>query len=183
MDLHQLYQSVGNLPHYPVEQWNPAFCGDIPITITRDGQWLYLNSPIPRMEMVRLFAALLHADAGQYYLTTPVEKVRIQVEDAPFVVNDFQWLPTDGNRQQLQVVTTIGQTYLISPEYPFKLQPEPTTGNLLPYLQLARGLTAKPSRAMYYQLAEQVERQLLSDGQWGYVLTQANMEIVWGLAD
>src|SRR5690606_40692660 len=70
----------------PVHLWNPDFCGDIDMRIARDGTWYYLGSPIGRKPLVRLFSTILrHDEDGKYYLVTPVEKVGIRVDDAPFV--------------------------------------------------------------------------------------------------
>ncbi|HET8704786.1 MAG TPA: DUF1285 domain-containing protein, partial [Pseudomonadales bacterium] len=69
----------------PVEKWNPPFCGDIDMRIKRDGSWWYLGTPIGRKPLVRLFSTILRKDDDRYFLVTPVEKVGITVEDAPFV--------------------------------------------------------------------------------------------------
>ena len=70
----------------PVDQWNPAFCGDLNMRIARDGTWFYEGTPIGRKRLVRLFSRILrHDEDGKYYLVTPVEKVGIEVEDAPFI--------------------------------------------------------------------------------------------------
>ena len=72
----------------PVHLWNPPFCGDLDIRIARDGTWFYLGTPIGRPALVKLFSSILKKEAGKYYLVTPVEKVGIQVDDAPFVAVD-----------------------------------------------------------------------------------------------
>ena len=69
----------------PVEQWNPPFCGDIDMRIARDGTWFYCGTPIGRPALVRLFSTILRKDPEGYVLVTPVEKVGIKVEDAPFL--------------------------------------------------------------------------------------------------
>ncbi|WP_313327836.1 DUF1285 domain-containing protein, partial [Stutzerimonas balearica] len=71
----------------PVHLWNPPFCGDLDMRVARDGTWYYLGTPIGRPAMVRLFSSVLRRDDDRYFLVTPVEKVGIQVEDAPFVAN------------------------------------------------------------------------------------------------
>ncbi|MGA1233172.1 MAG: DUF1285 domain-containing protein, partial [Lutimaribacter sp.] len=68
----------------PVHLWNPPFCGDLDIRIARNGMWYYLGTPIGRPELVRLFSTILRKDGDAYFLVTPVEKVGITVEDAPF---------------------------------------------------------------------------------------------------
>jgi len=79
--------SKGGLP--PVHLWNPPFCGDLDIRIARDGTWFYLGTPIGRKPLVRLFSTILKREGDQYFLVTPVEKVGITVDDAPFVAVDF----------------------------------------------------------------------------------------------
>ena len=69
----------------PVHLWNPPFCGDIGMRIARDGAWFYQGTPIGRPAMVRLFSTILRRDPDRYVLVTPVEKVGIEVEDAPFL--------------------------------------------------------------------------------------------------
>lgn len=74
----------GRLP--PVERWNPPYCGDIGMRISRDGQWHYAGSPIRRATMVRLFSTILRRDEdGAFYLVTPAEKILVTVELAPFI--------------------------------------------------------------------------------------------------
>jgi hypothetical protein len=74
----------------PVHLWNPPFCGDLDIRIARDGTWYYLGTPFGRQELVRLFSTILKIEDGKYFLVTPVEKVGITVDDAPFVAIDFE---------------------------------------------------------------------------------------------
>ena len=75
----------------PVHLWEPDYCGDIGLHIARDGQWYYAGSPIGRKRLVRLFSTILrHDDDGEHYLVTPVEKIRVGVEDAPFVATLMQ---------------------------------------------------------------------------------------------
>ena len=73
----------------PVHLWNPEFCGDLDMRIARDGIWFYLGTPIGRFELVKLFSTILRKDGDEYFLVTPVEKVGITVDDAPFVAVDF----------------------------------------------------------------------------------------------
>lgn len=174
MDLLQLQQQLVNQAQpsiaWPPADWQPPFCGDFPIRISRDGQWFYQQSPINRPELIKLFSTVLHRRQDDYLLTTPVESVRIQVDDAPFVLIDWQWLDSEQG-PQLQVRDNIDRLYLIGSEYPLQLQAEPNTGQLLPYLQLARGLTAKFSRNCFYQLAAQA--QLIEAEQGDFFVLQS----------
>jgi len=185
MDLQQLQQQLLNRSTesepWPPAHWQPPFSGDIPLQITRDGQWLYQSSPIQRLELVKLFSSVLHCQQGAYLLTTPAESVRIQVDDAPFLLVDWQWQDS-AEGPQLQVRDNLDQLYLIGSEYPLQLQPEPATGMLLPYLQLPRGLTAKFSRACYYRLAAQAELKTLPTGQY-YVLPSGRYQAIVAMAE
>ena len=153
MDLSTLAQHLQQPQLAPVEQWQPAFCGDMPILIAADGQWYYQNSLIQRPALVQLFASVLIRQQQDYFLQTPQEKVRIQVEDAAFVVTDCAWYSTPCG-PMLQLSTNVQQQVLVNTRYPLLLQSSPQQ-QLLPYLQLWRGLSAKLSRNVYYQLAEQ----------------------------
>ena len=84
-------ESIKNLPKKSlpsVEKWDPPFCGNLDIRIARDGTWFYLGTPIGRPELVKLFSSIIRKDDKDYFLVTPVEKVGIQVDDAPFVAVD-----------------------------------------------------------------------------------------------
>lgn len=151
MDLKQLQLSLKQ-PHLaPIELWDPAFCGDIPIRIDRHGDWFYLDSKIQRPELVQLFASVLTRQQQEYFLLTPVEKVRIQVEDAAFMIVALE--QQQGADTLLIATTNLGQELLIGAEHPLFLQAQ-QDGQLLPYLKLWRGLTAKFSRSAYYQLVD-----------------------------
>ena len=162
MDLALLQQQLQQNPSAPLESWHPPYCGEIPIRIDREGQWFYQQSPIGRIELVKLFSSVLQRKNGNYVLTTPVEEVGIQVDDAPLLLVNWLWHDSDIG-PVLQMTTNLGAAYLISAEYPVQLQAEPGSGLWLPYLQLPRGLTAKFSRAVFYQLAEQAKVQLVGD--------------------
>ena len=157
MDLASLQQQLQqpNLP--PVERWNPPFCGDLPIHIDSAANWYYQGSLIQRPALVKLFASVLLQQNGEYFLQTPAEKVRITVEDAPFVVTGYQWQSTD-NGPALCLSTNLQHQLVVSPSYPLVLLPDPQH-QLLPYVQLWRGLHAKLHRNVYYQLAEQCHSQ------------------------
>ncbi|KKO45191.1 hypothetical protein WG68_12255 [Arsukibacterium ikkense] len=152
MDLVSLQQQLQCPNLAPVESWQPAFCGDLPLLITADGRWLYQGSEIRRAPMVRLFASVLIRQQQHYYLQTPAEKVRIQVEDAPFLVVSSQW-QASAQGPLLTLTTNIGDAVSVTPQYPLRLQCYQQQA--LPYLQLWRGLSARVNRNTYYQLLEQ----------------------------
>ena len=136
-----------------IESWTPPFCGDIPLHIDAAGKWHYQGSEIKRPALVALFASVLLLQSEEYFLQTPVEKVRITVADVPFLITDWCWSTTD-NGPALVLTTNLQHQLIASPQHPICLRADPQH-QILPYITLWRGLQAKLSRNVYYQLAEQ----------------------------
>lgn len=136
----------------PVEKWHPALSGDIDIQIRADGSWWHEGAPFVREKLVRLFASILKREGDEHFLVTPVEKWRIRVEDAPFVV---QLISAEGEGQQqlLNVVTNVGDGFVLGAEHPLHMRQD-FQGDDVPYVEVRAGLMAKFSRNAYYQLAE-----------------------------
>ncbi|UWQ45394.1 DUF1285 domain-containing protein [Leisingera aquaemixtae] len=137
----------------PVHLWNPPFCGDLDIRIARDGSWHYLGTPFTRFELVKLFASILKLEDGKYYLVTPVEKVGITVEDAPFVAVDFD-AAGQGRAQVITFTTNIGDTAAAGPEHPVRVARDGDSGEPAPYVMIRAGLEALIDRKSFYRLAE-----------------------------
>lgn len=137
----------GGMP--PVDKWNPEFCGDLDIRIARDGTWFYLGTPIGRHELVKLFSSILRKDGEDYFLVTPVEKVGITVDDAPFVAVDFV---RDGDG--LRFVTNVEDEVVAGPEHPIRVVRDPETGEPSPYVNIRRNLEALIDRKSFYRLVE-----------------------------
>ena len=133
----------------PVHLWNPPFCGDLDMRIARDGTWFYLGTPIGRPALVRLFSTILRRDGDDYFLVTPVEKVGITVEDAPFVAVDFNRV--DG---ELVFETNVGDRVTAGPEHPIRVVRDPGTGEPSPYLLVRANLEALIDRKSFYRLVE-----------------------------
>lgn len=162
--LRLLKDEEGNDPRGlpPVHRWNPPFCGDIDMEIKRNGQWFYMGTPIGRPALVKLFSSVLrHDDDGDYYLVTPVEKVRIRVEDAPFLAVLVEKHEEDG-LQYLKFTMQTGDVVVASPEHPvrvvFRGDQEPA-----PYVHVRDRLEALISRNVYYQLVEWGEERAEQD--------------------
>jgi len=137
----------------PVHQWNPPFCGDIDMRIARDGTWFYMNSPIGRKPLVQLFSSVLRLDGdGKYYLVTPVEKVGIRVEDAPFTAIRMQ-VSGEGRGQAIRFETNVDEEVTAGESHPLRFAQEEGTGGLKPYVMVRAGLEALVSRALFYDLA------------------------------
>ncbi len=135
----------------PLHLWNPPYCGELDIRILRDGLWLYLGTPIGREPLVRLFASILRREADdRYYLVTPVEKVGIQVEDAPFVAVDFRVEPN----RDLTFVTNVGDETTAGPERPIRTRFDADDGEPAPYVLVRDRLEARIDRKSFYRLAD-----------------------------
>ena len=140
----------------PVETWNPAHCGDIAIRIARDGTWYHEGSPIGRKELVRLFSTILRRDGDDYVLVTPAEKMRIVVEDVPFlaVLMDAEG---EGRGQTLRFTTNVGDEVVAGPHDPIRVETDPATGEPAPYVHVRKGLEARIARPVFYQLVDLAE--------------------------
>ena len=136
-----------------VHLWDPPFCGDLDMRIARDGTWFYLGTPIGRFELVKLFSSILRKDGDKYFLVTPVEKVGIIVEDAPFVAVDFT--ATDkGDEQKLRFETHVGDFSHAGAENPIRIVRDPKSGEPAPYIHIRAGLEALIDRKSFYRLVD-----------------------------
>lgn len=142
----------------PVHLWDPPYCGALDIRIARDGTWFYLGTPIGRPELVRLFASILKREGDAFFLVTPVEKVGIQVDDAPFVAVDFE--PGGSGRDQtLTFETNLGDLVTAGPDHPIRVVRAPDTGEPRPYVMVRAGLEALIDRKSFYRLVELGSRE------------------------
>ena len=137
----------------PVHLWDPSFQGDIDMRIARDGTWYHEGGAINRPELVRLFSTILRKDDDKYFLVTPVEKVGITVEDAPFVAVDFEAAGT-GQTQSLCFETNVGDHVIAGPDHPIRVERDPETGEPSPYLNVRSNLEALIDRKSFYRLVE-----------------------------
>lgn len=135
----------------PVHLWNPPFCGNLDIRIASDGTWFYLGTPIGRAPLVKLFASVLKREDGQYFLVTPIEKIGIVVEDAPFLAVEMQHEDTPAG-PRLLFRTSVDDWVTCDAEHGLRFEPEVSTGGLKPYLHVRRDLWAKVTRALFYDL-------------------------------
>jgi hypothetical protein len=142
----------------PVHLWNPPFCGDLDMRIATDGTWYYLKTPIGRHALVKLFASVLKREGEQYFLVTPVEKVGITVDDAPFMAVELNIEQGEGGRV-LHFRTNVDDWVACGPGHALRFEPEPNTGGLKPYLHVRRELWAKVSRALFYDLVDMGEER------------------------
>jgi len=157
-------QSTDGLP--PVDQWNPEYCGDIGMEIKRDGTWYYMGTPIGRKRIVKLFSRILRKeDDNTYVLVTPVEKVLIKVEDAPFIAT-FVEILGKGKELNLKFHTNVDDIIVASKDYPIRVDINKITNEPSPYVLIRRNLEAKISRSVFYELIELAEHLDNKFGIW-----------------
>ena len=117
----------------------PVECGDLPFLIRRDGTWLYRGTPINRKELVCLFSSVLRREEdGSFWLQTPAERGRIEVEDAPFIAVELDWTG-DGRQQVLSFRTNVDQVVTAGPENPIRVAHDLLTCEPTPYLLVRPG--------------------------------------------
>ena len=154
---------AGGLP--PVHLWNPPFCGDLDIRIARDGTWYHEGGAINRFELMRLFASILKLEDGRYYLVTPVEKVGITVDDAPFVATDFE-ATGSGLGQMLEFVTNVGDRAVLGAERRLRVERDAASGEPSPYVMIRSGLEALIDRKSFFRLVDLGEEHEGDFGVW-----------------
>ncbi len=153
----------------PVEKWNPEFCGDLDIVIKRDGTWFYMGTPIGRAPLVRLFSTVLRKDDdGKTYLVTPVEKIGITVEDAPFVAVEMN-ASQQVDEQVLTFRTNVGDLVECGADNPLRFDIVGETDQLKPYVLVRGRLEALLARPVMYELISYGE-EIEVDGQVMFVL-------------
>ncbi len=146
-------RAAGKKGPAPVHLWNPPFCGDLDIRIARDGTWFYLGTPIGRAGLVKLFSSILKREGDAYFLVTPVEKVGITVDDAPFVAVDFE-VAGEGAAQSITFTTQVEDTVTADPDHPIRVLRDPETGEPSPYVEVRAGLEALIDRKSFYRLVD-----------------------------
>jgi hypothetical protein len=139
--------------------WNPPFCGDLDIRIATDGTWFYMGTPIGRPALVRLFSTILKREDGKHFLVTPVEKVGIRVDDAPFLAVE---MVREGNSQAplLRFRTNVDDWVACDEAHRLRFEAA-ADGGLTPYLHVRADLWAKVTRALYYDLVDMGEERVV----------------------
>ncbi len=144
----------------PVHLWAPAHCGEIDIRIARDGTWFHDGSPIGRQPLVRLFSTVLRKDPDGFHLVTPVEKLRIRVDDAPFLATRV-----DRVGATLRFLTNVGDEVAAGPDHPLTVGQAQGTSEPAPYLHVRRGLMARLTRPVFYELVDMAETRATPSGE------------------
>lgn len=148
----------------PIEKWHPDLSGDIDIRIARDGTWHHEGEPIQRHAIVKLFSTILRREEdGHYYLVTPVEKWRIQVEDSPFLAHTLE-CQGEGRDQVLAVTTNVDEKLILGPDHNLEVGTYDADGSPRPIVHIRRGLEARLVTAAYYELADLLVEKSEGDG-------------------
>ncbi|MCE2932503.1 MAG: DUF1285 domain-containing protein [Hyphomicrobiales bacterium] len=153
----------------PVEKWNPAYCGEIDMRIAADGRWFYQGGPINRLPLVKLFASILRKDAGRHVLVTPVERVGIRVDDAPFIAVEMEESRTPEG-PALVFRTNLDEIVVAGAEHPMCLTLA-ADGGFKPYIRVRGDLWALATRRIAQELAERLE-----ETDKGFVLRSAGVD-------
>ena len=150
---------------FKIKKWNPKYCGDIDMRIASDGTWFYCGSPINRKKLVKLFSSILINENNKYFLITPVEKVGIIVDDAPFIANDFEKI-TENNKSYLVFFTNIDETIVLSKKNPFRISINDKTQEPSPYIMVRKNIEAKIDRKSFYRLLDLAEYSFVKGQEW-----------------
>ncbi len=156
---------IGQKGPPPVHLWNPPFCGDIDMRIARDGLWYYLGTPIGRMPLVKLFASIIRKDDDNYFLVTPVEKVGIKVDDVPFIAVDFDCQQA-GRAQSVTFTTNVDDQVTASSQRPIRVERDPQSGEVSPYVRVRSNLEALIDRKSFYRLVDVCTHEVHEGDDW-----------------
>lgn len=163
IDLQALVAQFSGRDLPPVEEWNPSSERRIDMRIDRAGQWYYNGSVIERARMVALFSTILRKDEQEYYLVTPQEKFRIEVESVPFMVQLMD-VTGEGRQQKLEFTDNVGNTFTAGRQH--RLWIEQTGEQSIPYVIVRAQLEGRLARPVYYQLAELITEFEGTAGVW-----------------
>jgi uncharacterized protein len=136
----------------PAPSWNPPDCGDIDMRIAADGTWFYCGSPIGRAPLVQLFASVMRREGDRYVLVTPVEKIGIKVDDAPFLAVEMR-VHGEADAPRLTFRTNVEDLVTVDSEHSLRFERGASEG-LKPYVRVRDDLWALVKRALFYDLVE-----------------------------
>ncbi|MEM1371808.1 MAG: DUF1285 domain-containing protein [Pseudomonadota bacterium] len=154
-NLQSLVKAAKKAGNAPVEEWDPPYCGDIGLRISRSGVWFYRDSEIQRPAIVKLFARVLRCDPdGRHFLVTPGEKVDVIVEDAPFMAVEMDVQNAGQPDQQISFRTNVDDIVPCGPDRPLRFRKQVGSGGLKPYVLVRGRLEALLTRALTVDLME-----------------------------
>ena len=151
MDFSDLLQSVNSIDekYPPVHLWNPDLCEGVEMKIDREGNWFYQGSIIGREKLKILFSRILKFEGGNYYLVTPVEKVFVNVDLAPYMIVDYE---IDSDFQNIILKTNLDLSIPLDQDH--KLELKKIGDELIPFVQVRNNIEGFISRSVYYSLVE-----------------------------
>src|SRR5271156_6413324 len=148
----------------PAPSWNPPDCGDIDMRIAADGTWFYCGSPIGRAPLVQLFASIMRKESDRYVLVTPVEKVGIKVDDAPFLAVEMR-VADEADKPLLTFRTNVEDMVTVDGEHPLRFERGASEG-LKPYVRVRGDLWALVKRALFYDLVALGRKERIENDDW-----------------
>jgi Uncharacterized protein conserved in bacteria len=155
----------------PVDQWKPAFCGDMDLVIKRNGDWVHEGGKIKREKLVTLFSRVLWFDQSEYFLVTPHEKVRIQVEDVPFLITQCDWVRPASGRPYFRMITSTNDCLQLGIDTDLELHE--CDGEFCPYATMRHGMRASLHRNVFYDLANNHAIEEIEDDQTSWWVESA----------
>lgn len=161
----------------PVEKWNPPLSGAMDMVIQSDGHWVHEGVIIKRAALVRTFSRILKREEDNYYLVTPQEKWQIQVQDAPFLVNNIH-IENPGESQTITLSTTTDNQVILDAEHPLWIEYD-QHDNPRPYALIRSNLHALINRSCYLQLAE-IAEELISDEKTVWKIRSSGNHFLFG---
>lgn len=172
----QKYDKQGNslgLP--PVDEWNPPYCGEINLQIKANGDWFYEGTVFKRLALVKLLASVLKLEGDEFFLVTPVEKIKITVDDAPFVLTQWHW--QDEDQTTMVVTNNVGDEFILDANHPITIN---ESGEL--YVTVRRNLLAKVHRNIYYQWVD-LAKEVNTEKGTELIFISANCQFSLGVID
>ena len=163
--LRNIFNKPNDTLEFKIKKWKPKYCGDIDMRIASDGTWFYCGSPINRKKLVKLFSSILINENNKYFLITPVEKVGIIVDDAPFIANDFEKI-IENNKSYLVFFTNMDESIILSKKNPFRISINDKTQEPSPYIMVRENIEAKIDRKSFYRLLDLAEYSLVKGQEW-----------------
>lgn len=152
----------------PVNSWQPATQRDMELRISRDGAWHYLGSPIERPSLVRMLSRVLKREGEDFFLVSPTEKLRIEVEDAPFLAVELE-RTGHGKSQRLVFRTNVDDVVIAGSAHPLHVDEDLVSGEPAPYIEVRDGLWALINRSVYYELATLIQPAPTAPNEWGVI--------------
>lgn len=159
----------------PVDQWNPPYCGEINLQIKANGDWFYEGTIFKRLALVKLLASVLKLEDDEFFLVTPVEKIKITVDDAPFVLTQWHW--QDEDQTTMLVANNVGDEFVLDGNHPITIN---ESGEL--YVTVRRNLLAKVHRNIYYQWID-LATEFITEKGTELIFTSANCQFSLGVID